>query len=82
MPDSKENQHPPDLQEIHDFLIDLAAEAGKVITSSLPTIDSSDSKKNSKLEDSQEYHHSNKHLQARTWSLNMTRLWRAWSLRD
>lgn len=39
----------PNLEEIHDFLIDLAAEAGKVITSSLPTIDSTDSKKNSKL---------------------------------
>ncbi|OKL63337.1 hypothetical protein UA08_02114 [Talaromyces atroroseus] len=46
MPESKEHENTPDLQEIHDFLVDLAAEAGKVITSSLPTIDSSDSKKN------------------------------------
>jgi myo-inositol-1(or 4)-monophosphatase len=37
----------PDLQEIHDFLIDIAAEAGKLITSSLPRIDSTGSKKNS-----------------------------------
>ena len=37
----------PDLQEIHDFLIEIATEAGKVITSSLPRIDSTGSKKNS-----------------------------------
>lgn len=36
-----------DLKEIHDFLVDVAAEAGKIITSSLPTINSTDSKKNS-----------------------------------
>jgi hypothetical protein len=35
------------LQEIHDFLIDLAIKAGKVITSSIPRIDSTGSKKNS-----------------------------------
>ncbi|KAH8689794.1 hypothetical protein BGW36DRAFT_389756 [Talaromyces proteolyticus] len=37
----------PNLREIHDFLIDIAAEAGKVITTSLPRIDSTGSKKNS-----------------------------------
>jgi myo-inositol-1(or 4)-monophosphatase len=37
----------PNLREIHDVLIDIAFEAGKVITSSLPTINSTDSKKNS-----------------------------------
>ncbi|KAL1965423.1 hypothetical protein VTN77DRAFT_5679 [Rasamsonia byssochlamydoides] len=37
----------PNLQEIHDFLIDLALKAGKVITSSLPRIETTDSKKNS-----------------------------------
>lgn len=42
-----ENNADPNLQEIHDFLIDLAVKAGKVITSSLPRIDSTASKKNS-----------------------------------
>lgn len=37
----------PDLQQIHDFLIDLAHEAGKIITSSLPRVDTTGSKKNS-----------------------------------
>ena len=37
----------PNLKEIHDVLIEIAFEAGKVITSSLPTINSTDSKKNS-----------------------------------
>ncbi|KAJ9300284.1 hypothetical protein DTO271G3_2401 [Paecilomyces variotii] len=37
----------PDLQEIHDFLVDLAFKAGKTINSALPTVSSTDSKKNS-----------------------------------
>jgi myo-inositol-1(or 4)-monophosphatase len=45
MPESIENN--PNLREIHDVLVDIAFEAGKVITSSLPTINSTDSKKNS-----------------------------------
>jgi myo-inositol-1(or 4)-monophosphatase len=35
------------LQEVHDFLIDLAFKAGEIITNALPEINSSDSKKNS-----------------------------------
>lgn len=44
---ASKNDADPNLQEIHDFLIDLAIKAGKVITSSLPRIDSTGSKKNS-----------------------------------
>ncbi|KAG5301975.1 myo inositol monophosphatase [Histoplasma ohiense] len=37
----------PDLQEIHDFLIDLATRAGAVITGAKPLVNGVDSKKNS-----------------------------------
>ncbi|KLJ07837.1 hypothetical protein EMPG_16691, partial [Blastomyces silverae] len=37
----------PDLQEIHDFLIDLATRAGEVITGAKPLVNGVDSKKNS-----------------------------------
>ncbi|OAT14095.1 myo-inositol-1(or 4)-monophosphatase [Blastomyces gilchristii SLH14081] len=37
----------PDLQEIHDFLIDLATRAGEVITGAKPLVHGVDSKKNS-----------------------------------
>lgn len=36
-----------DLQEVHDFLIEVAHKAGKMITSAVPTADSASSKKNS-----------------------------------
>ncbi|PGH17525.1 hypothetical protein AJ79_01125 [Helicocarpus griseus UAMH5409] len=36
----------PDLQEIHDFLIDLATRAGEIITGAKPLVNSVDSKKN------------------------------------
>lgn len=42
------SENTPDLQEIHDFLVDLAFKAGKTINSALPTVSSTDSKKNSK----------------------------------
>jgi myo-inositol-1(or 4)-monophosphatase len=35
------------LQQIHDFLIDLAFKAGDIITNALPEVNGSDSKKNS-----------------------------------
>lgn len=35
------------LREIHDFLVDLAFQAGHIITNALPEINGSDSKKNS-----------------------------------
>ncbi|EGC45483.1 myo-inositol monophosphatase [Histoplasma capsulatum var. duboisii H88] len=38
----------PDLQEIHDFLIDLATRAGAVITGAKPLVNGVDSKKNSR----------------------------------
>ncbi|KAJ9235599.1 hypothetical protein DTO169E5_6054 [Paecilomyces variotii] len=41
------SENTPDLQEIHDFLVDLAFKAGKTINSALPTVSSTDSKKNS-----------------------------------
>ncbi|GAD95802.1 hypothetical protein PVAR5_4448 [Paecilomyces variotii No. 5] len=37
----------PDLQEIHDFLVDVAFKAGETINGALPTVSSTDSKKNS-----------------------------------
>jgi myo-inositol-1(or 4)-monophosphatase len=38
-----------DLQEIHDFLVSLAFQAGDIITNALPDTSGTGSKKNSKL---------------------------------
>jgi hypothetical protein len=43
------NGHAPDLQGIHDFLIDIATKAGKMIMSAHPLVNGVGSKKNSKL---------------------------------
>lgn len=55
----------PNLQEIHDFLIDLAFKAGETITSALPLINGVGSKKNSESKLSSS-HHSLSPSQAKT----------------
>jgi hypothetical protein len=79
----------PDLKEIHDSLIDLALQAGEIITTSLPRIDSTGSKKNSEYMYILTTDHQRKPSEGRyilmkvnkvpTWSPNMTELWKAWS---
>jgi myo-inositol-1(or 4)-monophosphatase len=39
----------PDLQEVHDFFIEIAKKAGDMITGARPLVNGADSKKNSEL---------------------------------
>lgn len=71
------NGHTPDLQEIHDFLIELSSKAGEMIMNAHPLVNGVGSKKNSKIPLlPTKWVETNGKLKVLIWSPRLIRRWK------